>query len=95
MDPTVETASGRLIGTSEDGLAVFRGVPYARAPVGPWRFAAPGPPEPWAGVREARAFGPAAVQSAIDVTYVPGFSLWEGITATGEDCLSVNVWTPG
>lgn len=46
-------------------------------------------------MREAGAFGPAAAQSAIDIEYVPGFSLWEGIGATSEDCLTVNVWTPG
>jgi para-nitrobenzyl esterase len=93
--PTVELASGALSGTSEGPLAVFRGIPYARPPIGPLRFAAPKPPEPWTGVREATAFGPAAAQSAIDVTYVPGFSLWEGIDATSEDCLTLNVWTPG
>lgn len=95
MTPTVETASGRLTGSSEGPLFVFRGVPYARPPVGSARFAAPGPPESWTGVREAVAFGPAAVQSAFDINYVPGFSLWEGIGATSEDCLTLNVWTPG
>ena len=95
MEPTVELAAGRLSGTAEGPLAVFRGIPYARPAVGPLRFGAPQPPEPWTGVRPASAFGPAAVQSAIDVTYVPGFSLWEGIGATSEDCLTVNVWTPG
>lgn len=95
MAPIVETASGRLTGSSEGPLSVFRGVPYARPPVGPDRFAAPRPPDPWTGEREATAFGPAAVQSAFDITYVPGFSLWEGIGATSEDCLTLNVWTPG
>ena len=94
MEPTVELAPGRLSGSSEGPLAVFRGIPYARPPIGPLRFAAPEPPEPWPGVRAATAFGAAAAQSAIDVTYVPGFSLWEGIDATSEDCLTVNVWTP-
>jgi len=93
--PTVELASGKLSGTSEGPLAVFRGIPFARPPIGALRFAAPEPPDPWPGVREATAFGPAAAQSAIDVTYVPGFSLWEGIDATSEDCLTLNVWTPG
>jgi len=95
VEPTVELCSGRLTGSSEGPLSVFRGIPYARPPVGPLRFAAPQPPEPWTGAREATAFGPAAAQSAIDVTYVPGFSLWEGIGPTSEDCLTVNVWTPG
>src|SRR5262245_25710677 len=95
MGPTVELASGQVSGSSEGPLSVFRGVPYARPPLGPLRFGAPRPPEPWTGLRPAVAFGPAAAQSAIDVAYVPGFSLWEGIGATGEDCLTVNVWTPG
>ncbi|HKN37477.1 MAG TPA: carboxylesterase/lipase family protein [Acidimicrobiia bacterium] len=95
MEPTVELSSGRLSGSSEGPLSVFRGIPYARPPIGPLRFGPPRPPEPWTGVRSATAFGPAAAQSAIDVTYVPGFSLWEGIGETSEDCLTVNVWTPG
>ncbi|MEW6476155.1 MAG: carboxylesterase family protein [Actinomycetota bacterium] len=95
MDPIVELAAGRVKGSFEGSLAVFRGIPFARPPVGPRRFGAPQPPEPWTGLREALAFGPAAAQSAIDVTYVPGFSLWEGIDGTSEDCLTVNVWTPG
>ena len=95
MEPTVELTSGQVSGSFEGPLAVFRGIPYARPPVGPLRFGAPQPPEPWTGVLPCVAFGPAAAQSAIDVTYVPGFSLWEGIDATSEDCLTVNVWTPG
>jgi para-nitrobenzyl esterase len=95
VPPTVEIASGRLTGSSEGPLSVFRGVPFARPPVGADRFARPHPPESWTGLREAVTFGPAAVQSAIDVTYVPGFSLWEGIGATSEDCLTLNIWTPG
>jgi para-nitrobenzyl esterase len=94
MTPIVELACGRVSGSSEGPLSVFRGIPFARPPVGPLRFGAPQAPEPWTGVREATAFGPAAAQSAIDIEYVPGFSLWEGIEATGEDCLTVNVWTP-
>jgi para-nitrobenzyl esterase len=95
VEPTVELSSGRLTGSTEGPLSVFRGIPYARPPLGRLRFAAPQPPEPWTGVREATVFGPAAAQSAIDVTYLPGFSLWEGIGETSEDCLTVNVWTPG
>ena len=65
---------------------MFRGVPYAR----PLVVLASDSPRPAAGAldragREATVFGPAAVQSAIDVTYAPGFSLWEGIGATSEE----------
>ena len=79
MEPIVEITPGKVRGSDEGPLSVFRGIPYARPPVGPLRFAAPQPPEPWTGVPAATAFGPAPAQSAIDVEYVPGFSLWEGI----------------
>jgi len=95
MTPIVELASGRVSGSFEGPLAVFRGIPFAGPPAGSLRFAAPETPEPWTGVRKATTFGPAAAQSAIDIEYVPGFSLWEGIDATSEDCLTANVWTPG
>lgn len=95
MEPIVELVSGKVRGTALGPLSVFRGIPYARPPVGPLRFGAPQPPEPWTGVRATTEFGPAPAQSTIDVAYVPGFSLWEGIGATSEDCLTLNVWTPG
>ena len=95
MEPIVELAAGKVQGTALGPLSVFRGIPYARPPVGPLRFGAPQPPEPWTGVRAATEFGPAPAQSTIDVEYVPGFSLWEGIGITSEDCLTLNVWTPG
>jgi len=95
VEPIVELAPGKVRGSSEGPLLVLRGIPYARPPVGPLRFGAPQPPQPWTGVREATAFGSAPAQSAIDVEYVPGFSLWEGIGATSEDSLTLNVWTPG
>ena len=95
MEPIVELASGKVRGSIDGPLSVFRGIPYARPPVGPLRFGAPQPPEPWTGVRAATEFGPAPAQSTIDVEYVPGFSLWEGIGTTSEDCLTLNVWTSG
>ncbi|EFL19011.1 carboxylesterase, partial [Streptomyces sp. C] len=53
-----------------DGIAVFRGIPYAAAPVGPRRFDAPRPPAAWDGVRDAGAFGPTAPK----VPYPPAFA---------------------
>ena len=69
---------------------MFRGLPFARPPVGPLRFRPPEPPEPWSGVRDAARFGPSASQNGALVG--PLMSL--GISRTGEDCLYLNVWTP-
>ncbi|MGH7367997.1 MAG: carboxylesterase/lipase family protein [Candidatus Rokuibacteriota bacterium] len=91
MDVLVETRRGAVRGVAENGLAVFRGLPFARPPVGPRRFRPPEPPEPWAGVREAARFGTSAAQNGALVG--PLMSL--GINRTGEDCLYLNVWTPG
>jgi para-nitrobenzyl esterase len=84
--PTVETASGALVGVRGDRGLEFLGIPYARAD----RFAAPGPAETWTGVRDAVQYGPAAPQPDRPVarfTHGP-------MPATSEDCLSLNVFTP-
>jgi para-nitrobenzyl esterase len=80
---------GELRGTRDGGVVVFRGIPYARPPVGPWRFAPPQPPEPWIDVRDAAAFGPPAMQAANPVSRGQPVRL-----EPSEDCLTLNVWTP-
>lgn len=85
---STRTSYGSLRGVTEDGLVVFRGVPYARPPLGDLRFAPPQPPEAWTGVRDATVFGPSPMQPTNPVT---------GQQAGGtpsEDCLTLNVWTP-
>src|SRR5262252_536236 len=62
-DPEVYTTDGRVRGRTENGMAVFRGIPFAKPPIGARRFLAPEPPEPWDGVRDATAFGPPAPQA--------------------------------
>jgi para-nitrobenzyl esterase len=72
-------------GTLETDVAVFRGIPFAAPPVNDLRFAAPTPPRPWDGVREALAFGPPPPQAdAFGMNQLPG----------GEDWLTLNVWSP-
>ena len=91
MPPIANTRYGQLEGVGEDGLSVFRGVPFAAPPVGDLRFRAPRPPEAWDGVRDATEFASMSMQ-----TFTPGIELlgaWEG--PVGEDCLTLNVWTPG
>jgi len=80
---TVVIDSGLLHGSSEGELKVFRGVPYAQAPVGALRFAAPKTPLPFNGTREATQFSPACPQR--DHT---------GALTGDEDCLTLNVWAP-
>ncbi len=91
MDPRVEIATGRVAGSSEDGVLVFRGIPYARAPQGDLRLRAPISPEPWAGVREAKSFGASAPQTPGRLAALLG----SPTEAFAEDCLYLNVWTPG
>src|SRR5262249_45466539 len=87
MSTTVEIASGKLAGAVEDGIHVFRGIPYARAE----RFQPPEPAEPWAGVREATSFGPASHQNAATLGPILGID----VGPMREQCLSLNVWAPG
>ncbi|MGW7455127.1 carboxylesterase/lipase family protein [Streptomyces sp. NPDC054787] len=90
--PRVRTTAGVVEGrTGAGGIAVFRGIPYAAPPVGALRFAAPAPPPAWDGVRQAAAFGPTAPK----VPYAAPFAaLLADPEIPGDDCLSVNVWTP-
>jgi para-nitrobenzyl esterase len=90
MDAVVETSYGKIRGVREADLWVFRGVPFARPPVGDLRFRPPQPPEPWSGVRDATRFGPAAPQDA----NLLGPIMNLGIDRTSEDCLYLNLWTP-
>jgi para-nitrobenzyl esterase len=78
----------------QGGVTCLLGVPYAAPPVGQRRFAAPAPPEPWPGERDATRFGPNAPQAmrpfdAVDIAPLVG-SGW----VAGDDYLNVNIWTP-
>ncbi|MFD5413318.1 carboxylesterase/lipase family protein [Streptomyces nojiriensis] len=91
--PVVELPAGRLRGAVEGGLTVFKGVPYAAPPVGALRWRPAQPHPGWTGTRDATAFGPSAPQlyreggdAVLGTHGAPPFS---------EDCLTLNVWTPG
>jgi para-nitrobenzyl esterase len=90
-EPLLRTRYGTLRGTVEDGLAVFRGVPYAASTTGSGRFRPPRPPAEWQGVRDATTFGfvsPQPPPTAMDA--IPGDP-----SEQSEDSLVLNVWTPG
>ncbi|MFI8189981.1 carboxylesterase/lipase family protein [Streptomyces sp. NPDC085946] len=90
-DPVAATPYGAVRGRYENGVAVFRGIPYAAPPFGPRRFRPPEPPEPWDGVRDAGSFGPTAPKPPYSEAFAPYLS---DPVVPGDDCLNLNVWTP-
>ena len=82
---TVRVEGGLLQGTVEDGLRVYRGIPYAAAPTGDLRWRPPQPVPKWPGVRAADQFGRACIQTNPAIANLP---------APSEDCLYLNIWTP-
>src|ERR1043166_2522125 len=88
--PITETSHGTLQGTLEDGVRVFRGIPFAKSPLGPLRFRAAERAAPWSGVRDATRFGPGSHQANRPLAPVLGIIIPE----QSEDCLTLNVWTP-
>lgn len=85
--PTATVTGGQVRGALLAAGAVFKGVPYARPPVGSLRWREPMPLEPWSGIREAVTFGPPCAQK-------PSPILGGEAQAPNEDCLYLNIWTP-
>ncbi|HEU5442597.1 MAG TPA: carboxylesterase family protein, partial [Steroidobacteraceae bacterium] len=86
----VDPPAGRMKGTIEGNLRVFKGIPYARPPVGELRWKPPLPLPRWQGVREATAFGPECFQPTS--TFVSVYI--EQPMPMSEDCLTLNIWAP-
>jgi para-nitrobenzyl esterase len=89
--PEVRTSHGRVRGSIEGPIVVFRGIPFAAPPVDDLRFAAPQPPRPWDDVLDAASFGPIPPQAADpDAEQRPPAHFDDG-----RGCLTANVWTAG
>ena len=80
-DP-VKVQEGRIQGTLENGLTVYKGIPFAAPPVGDLRWKAPQPAVKWDGVKQATKYAPAAFQGG------------NPPSGKSEDCLYLNIWTP-
>lgn len=99
----VETTAGKVRGYVRNGIFTFKGIPYAATTAGAARFMAPQKPAPWAGVRSSMALGFACPQGLhvpegrrVGWTHDEEAFMFEWDDGQpGEDCLRVNVWTPG
>ena len=92
MEPIVDVRPGGTVrGRATDGVSVFLGIPYATPPFGPHRLRPPQPVGLWSGVRDALTWGAKPPQNP----YPPP---WDGLIreldVRGDDCLTLNVWTP-
>ena len=101
----VRTRHGPVQGLIVDQVHCFKGMRYGAPPVGALRFAAPRPPKPWTATYDASDFGAPAMQlaagAAVDATNDFAFQMHQVFTTPSEmkvmneDCLYLNVWTPG
>lgn len=88
--PVVDAFAGRVRGTASEDVHVFRGIPYARPPVGELRWRAPVQLPRWQGVRDATQFGAACVQPPSPESSI----YYSTYAAMSEDCLFLNIWAP-
>ena len=88
----IETTTGKIEGSTENGLFSFKGIPYAAPPVGDLRWRPPQPCQPWKGIRKAQTFGASPPQPDTGIKEIAEFCV-DG--PRSEDCLFLNIWTPG
>ena len=92
----VQTGNGPVRGIEFDGkysgITLFKGIPYAKPPVGELRWKAPQDPEPWNDVRVCDTYGPAAVQTPLADRHAKEY-YFNGLPEFSEDCLYLNVTT--
>jgi para-nitrobenzyl esterase len=96
--PIVETTGGKLRGKSSAGIYSFMGIPYGASTAGVSRFEPPAPPQRWAGIREAVTYAGRAWQLPNRPKRRPALETLLGpadTTPESEDCLALNLWTPG
>jgi len=92
--PVAQTGAGQVRGAERDGVKIFRGVPYGADTGGANRWLPPRPPAPWPGTRDATSYGPAPPQGVPMVTPMQEETDMLQKGPFGEDCLTLNVYTP-
>jgi para-nitrobenzyl esterase len=98
-----QTVAGKVEGVDDSartGTWFWKGIPFAKPPVGALRWRAPAAPEPWSGIRQATKFGNACLQigrifsPGANNTYDETIGTMLGKPSGSEDCLFVNIWRP-
>jgi|WetSurMetagenome_2_1015567.scaffolds.fasta_scaffold00772_6 para-nitrobenzyl esterase len=79
LSAIIMTEGGKVEGTVENGIKVYKGIPFAAPPVGELRWKAPQPVKSWEGVKKADKFAPGSIQNQK--------------LEQSEDCLYLNIWT--
>ncbi|MVM31403.1 carboxylesterase family protein [Spirosoma sp. HMF4905] len=93
----VDTSSGKVRGYTHNGIVNFKGIPYAATTAGEARFMPPSKPAPWTGVRNSLVYGPVCPQKPNNGWNAEEYAFlyqWND-GYQGEDCLRLNVWSPG
>jgi para-nitrobenzyl esterase len=93
----VETTHGKVQGIASAGIKSFKGIPYGAPTGGKNRYMPPRKPASWTGVRECFGHGQICPQTPADLRSDYGMMIqWDLQSGgMGEDCLSLNIWTPG
>jgi para-nitrobenzyl esterase len=92
--PVAQTAAGRIRGSEREGIKIFLGVPYGADTGGANRWLPPKPVVAWTGVRDALVYGPIPPQTNPMVTPMQEETDMLQKGAFGEDCLTLNIYTP-
>jgi len=85
----IETKTGKIQGYKEEGLEIFKGLPFAEPPIGKLRFSPPVSKQSWDGVLNTTEYGPCSFQGHSELEQYLG-----KLEPESEDCLSLNIWTP-
>lgn len=86
----IQTSQGSIRGKVENSTYVFRGIPFAKSPVGDLRWRQPQEPEPFDKLFEAKDFGPVCPQMVLDADVI----IVQPPENQSEDCLTLNIWVP-
>jgi para-nitrobenzyl esterase len=85
----IDSKCGKIQGYNENGVEIFKGIPFAEPPIGDLRFSPPVKKKPWDGILDATKYGPCAYQGFTRLE-----EWFEKLEPESEDCLNLNIWTP-